>query len=400
MKHILILTQFYHPDIAATGQVLTQLAEDIAMENEYKVKVLTGQPSYHSEYKEKYAKKEIVNNVEIIRTNYFRFNKKSNLGRLFGFFSFFISTVLKLPFVGKFDTVIIVSNPPMLPIIGYFLKKIRKVKYIFLLHDLYPDVALRMGFTTEKSLMTKVMNDINKRVFGNADYIVVLGRDAKELLIGKGVDPDKIKIITNWADKKVIDQQVNGQFPIANYFKNKFTILYTGNIGLFYDLEYVIEAVEKIKDITDISLIFVGEGNNKESLKLLVKEKQLMNVHFLPYQSKEHYGQLLRSADVLLVALADGMEGISVPSKSYGYLASAKPLLAILPVQSEIGLVVKENQCGIQVNPKDIEGIESAIIKLYTHPDLREKMSYNARKIFKKKYQRENVTKQFVQLLK
>ena len=399
MKTILILSQYYHPDISATGQVLTQLTEDIANKHGNQVKVLTGQPAYHRDSNDISSNKETINNVEIIRTNYLRLNKKTNLRRLVGFFSFFIAILIKLPFVGKFDTIVIVSNPPMLPIIGHFLKKVRKVNFIFLLHDLYPDVALRMGVTHEQSMMTKVMNWINKRVFKSADHIVVLGRDVKKLIEDKGVDSSKVSIITNWADKLVIDKESRTDMLKKLNIEGKFVVLYTGNIGLIYDLEYIIESVGKLKDLHNICLVIIGEGNNKENLKEIVQDKKIANIYFYPYQPKEEYGKLLKSADVLLVALANGMEGISIPSKSYGYLAAGKPLLGILPENSEIGMVIRENNCGIQVNPRDIEGIEQAIRILYSNQDLRESMGTNSRNIFEEKYQREHVTAKFIKLL-
>lgn len=399
MKTILILSQYYYPDISATGQVLTQLTEDITNKHGNKVKVLTGQPAYHRDSDDVSPYKETINNVEIIRIKYLRLNKKTKLGRLVGFFSFFIAILIKIPFIGAFETILIVSNPPMLPIIGHFLKKAKRINFIYLLHDLYPDVALRMGVTHEQSMMTKVMNWINKKVFKSADHIVVLGRDAKKLIVDKGVESSKVKIITNWADKLVIDKESNTDMLNKLNIEGKFVVLYTGNIGLIYDLEYIIESFGNVKDLHNICLIMIGEGNNKENLKKIVQDKEIPNIYFYPYQPQEEYGQLLKSADVLLVALAHGMEGISIPSKSYGYMAAEKPLLGILPENSEIGMVIEENNCGLQVNPRDIQGIELALRTLYGNPDLRQSMGTNSRKVFEEKYQREYVTAKFNELL-
>ncbi|MED0656409.1 glycosyltransferase family 4 protein [Anoxybacillus ayderensis] len=391
-KKLLILSQYYSPDIASTGQVLTQLAEDLSKRG-IEVKVITGKttssnvPSY-----------EVLNGVKVWRVNLLRLNKSSTLGRLLSFFSFFLSVLIKLPFIGKFDSVLIVSNPPMLPIIGHYLKKMKKVKFTFLLHDLYPDVALKMGVTTENSIMTKAMNWINRKVFASADHIVVLGRDAKQLLIEKGVKAEKIKIITNWAEDSSVSSEEIHNIKEKLLSKNKFSILYTGNIGLFYDLEYIVEAMLRVKDLP-IEMIFVGEGVKKPLLMELVKRYNLTNVRFLPYQPKEDYNSLLQAADVLLVALAKGMEGISVPSKTYGYLASGRPILAVLPAKSEIGQIVKEGNCGIQVEPRDLQGIEAAIKKLYENDELRKMLGQNARDLFEKEYCRQKVTRKFIDVI-
>jgi glycosyltransferase involved in cell wall biosynthesis len=400
MKKVLVLSQFYHPDIAATGQVMRELCEDIALDEDKKVTVITGQPYTRKGNTKKSKSYEVLNNVEVYRINYLRLNKENILGRLVGFFSFTISALMKLLIVRQYDTILIVSNPPVLPFLGYMIKIFTKKRFVFLLHDLYPDVALKMGVISEKSIMTRLMNWINARVFRSTDSIVVLGRDAKELLVEKkNVDPSKIKIITNWADKEVIDKRNDIRMKEKLEIKEEFMILYTGNIGLFYDLEYVIAAFQQVQDLEDICMVFVGEGNKKAELQSLIEEKGIKNVYFRTYQPLEYYGDMLQSADVLLVASASGIEGISIPSKTYGYLAAGKPLLGVLSEKSEIGQVIKENQCGVQVNPRNVGDIEKAIRSLYFDEKMRKKMGSNSRKAFEIKYQREIVTKKFNELL-
>jgi glycosyltransferase involved in cell wall biosynthesis len=398
MKTVLILSQFFHPDVAATGQVLTQLAEDLTKHG-IGIKVITGQPTQNVETKGEILRRETYCGIDIWRVNYLRLNKQKRLGRIIGYLSFFLAVIWKIPSVGKFDDVLIVSNPPILPLVGHCLKKIKKIQFTYLLHDLYPDVAILMGATLKNSLFSRIMNWVQGKVFLSTDNIVVLGRDAKLLLEEKGVSPEKIKVITNWADKEIIDRRTGIDLVETLGFKNRFVIMYTGNLGLFYDFHTIIHVMEKLKDIQNLLLVFIGEGGNKEPMQQLVKEKGLNNIKFFPFQPKENYGDLLNVADILLVTLAKGLEGISVPSKTYGYLAAGKPILAVVPKESEIGLLVVEDSCGLRVDPKNIDELEDAIRRLYFDKDLQERLGKLAKQTFDERFQRHIVTRRFLDVL-
>ncbi len=397
MKTVLILSQYFYGD-GATGQVLTQLAEDL-VQSGCNVKVIAGQPNYIDQY-EKKQKFEKYNDINVWRINYLRFNKNSKIGRILGYLSFPLSVILKIFFIGQFDSVLIVSNPPTLPIIGCLIKKIKRVKYTYLLHDLYPDVAIRIGVISKKNLMAKFMEKVNELVFDHADQIVVLGKDVKRLLIDKGLAPNKVHIITNWADKRMIDKSLNIDFKRDWNIDHKFIILYTGNIGLFHNLEYTIHSMAKINQLfEDVCLVFVGEGGQKKELQKIVKKMNINNVAFFTYQNTDEYGELLRTADLLLVSLAKGLEGISVPSKTYSYLAAGRPILAVMSKDTEIGSLIEETKAGIRVDPDDRSAFVKAVEKMYCDKKLRCECGRNARKIFEENYERKFVTSKFVSLL-
>ncbi len=397
MKTVLILSQYFYGD-GATGQVLTQLAEDLVLSG-CNVKVIAGQPNY-IDYNEKKPKYEKYNGIHVWRLNYLRFNKNSKIGRLLGYLSFPLSVFLKIFFVGQYDSILIVSNPPTLPIIGCLLKKIKKMKYTYLLHDLYPDVAIRIGVISAKNIMAKFMEQVNEFVFCYADQIVVLGKDVKRLLNDKELTANKVHIITNWADKKIIDKSCDRDFKIDWNMEHKFMILYTGNIGLFHNLEHTIHSMAEINQLSeDICLVFVGEGGQKKELQEIVQKKKINNVVFFTYQNRDEYGELLRSADLLLVSLAKGLEGISVPSKTYSYLAAGRPILAVMSENTEIGSLIEDTKSGLRVNPEDRCAFVKAVEKLYNDAELRSACGKNARMIFEEKYQRKLVTSKFVSIL-
>lgn len=394
MKTILIISQYFYPDISATGNVLTQLALDLIKAG-YKVKVISGKSDGQIKKYENY------NGIEIWRVKYFNYKKGKGFIRILSFFSFSLSVLLQLLSTRNYHSLLIVSNPPIVPFIGYLVKKVNKqIKFSYLLHDLYPDVAITTGAVNKTSILVKVMSWFNTKIFKSADHIIALGRDVKQrLLEKKQIEDHKIKIITNWADKKEIQKPSYIDFKKKLGIHEKFVVMYTGNLGLFYDLDYIIKALPNIKEYKDIALVFIGEGNYKEDLKVMVEELNLTNVYFFPFQDKGYYGDVLHMADVLLVTLAKGMEGISVPSKTYGYLAAGKPILGVLPKNSEIGMLIDEEKLGYRVDPQDIDDFCLKLIHLYLNEDLRSELGNNGKSLFNRFYERNLVTKKYIEIL-
>jgi len=304
-KGLIILSQYFYPDIASTGQLLTELAEDLKKYN-YNIKVYTGKPSYYKSIK-KCDKKGIYRGINIYRVSATRFNKNIIIGRLCNFLSYFFPVSFKLLFSKDRYPLLIVSNPPFLSVLGFLLKKNRNQKYIYLIHDIYPDIAIKIGYLKKNSIIVKIWRKINYQVLKEADEIIVLGEYMAETLkkIYLNLDKDKIKIIHNWADEKII-------LPIKkeeNWFAKKYNlidkivVLYSGNIGLFQDLKTIIRAAERLKNYDDIIFLFIGDGGGLYELKEMVKNCNLTNIKFLPYQLKKYLPFSLTSADISIVTL-------------------------------------------------------------------------------------------------
>ncbi|MCQ2520984.1 MAG: glycosyltransferase [Lachnospiraceae bacterium] len=135
--------------------------------------------------------------------------------------------------------------------------------------------------------------------------------------------------------------------------------MYSGNIGLYYDLANLIRVMEVFKKDDSIAFFFAGEGSLLEHLKKYVAEHGLHNVKFAPYQKKSALSYSLNVADVHLVVNAKGIKGVSVPSKLYGCMAAGKPVLGILEKDSEARMIIEESGCGKCVDPGDYKAIKA-----------------------------------------
>ena len=173
-------------------------------------------------------------------------------------------------------------------------------------------------------------------------------------------------MINNWIDENEIYPLDENNEKVLAFRKKygldgKFVIMYSGNIGLYYDLEKLIEVVERFKpgtktaDGREVVFAFVGAGSVLEKLKNYVKDHYMDNVVFIPYQDKSDLIYSLNAGDVHWCVNAKGIKGVSCPSKYYGIAAAAKSVLAVLEKDSEIRCIIEETEGGLCAEPGDYE---------------------------------------------
>ena len=400
-KGLMILSQYFYPDLAATGQLLTELAEDLISYG-YNIKVLTAKPSYYKN-KEKYLKEEIYRGIEIYRVSATKFDKNIMIGRLCNFLSYLISVSSKLLFSKNKYPLLIVSNPPFLPLLGFLLKKVKNRRYIYLVHDIYPDIAIQLGYLKKNSIIVKIWNQIHYHVLKKAEKIIVLGDFMAEKLKEKypDLDNNKVKIIHNWADEKKIFpiKKEENWFVKKYHLSNKIVILYSGNIGLFQDLKSIIKTAERLKNDDDILFLFIGDGGGLRELKRIVKKNNLTNVKFLPYQLKKDLSYSLSAADISIVAMEKGIEGLAVPSKLYGILASGRAVLGLVGKNCEVAEIIEDAKCGFRIDQGDVNKLVEQIKYIYNNPQALENMGKNSRQYFEKHFTRSKMTKKYYEVL-
>jgi len=408
---IIIVSQYFYPDRASTGQVLMEVAEDLVSAG-IGVKVITGLPNYSTESGEKVPLEEEYKGIGIRRLNYIRRSKDRKTGRIISYISFVRNVWKAIKKEEEYDAVLFVSNPPIVPLIGVRLKKRKKkFKFLYLVHDIYPDIAVELGVVGKWNPMTIVSNRITNRALAWADSVIALGDDMKKKLLEKKTASDeRINVIPNWADPEKLYPSEVKENVFRDVPEDHIKLLYTGNIGLYYNLEYLIQAARELQD-ENCSFIFVGEGGMKQRLlelagksgsshsQLDTRRSLLDNVYFYPYFPIEDYNRVLNSGDILIVTLKEGIEGISVPSKLYSYMAVGKPVLGMISDRSDVGLEIERSGLGLRADPGDLgDFVEKAKILIHNEAK-RKEYGTNCLRVFKEKYARKIVTRKFIDLL-
>ena len=400
-KRLTLISQYFYPEMISTGHILTELAVELAKKG-IKTSVICAQPTYYSNHK---IDKDITyKGIAIRRTFNTQFDKNSLKGKLLNSFSFFIGTLwMVLKEQGNYP-VVLVTNPPFIGLVGLIYKILKRRSYILIIHDLYPDIAVNLGYIRNDSLVAQVWEKINKWIYRAASFIVVLGRDVQNRIKDKlpAKQHRKVKFIPNWADPELIFPIDQSRNPFINELglNGKFLVQYSGNMGLTHDMETIVEAAQKLRHDESIHFVFIGGGGKLAKIKKMILDYGLKNVTFLPYQPRKSLKFSLCSSHVSLISLERGAEGLSVPSKLYGIMASGRPIIAIMPENTEVAFTLKEFKCGIVTPPKDILSLVKATTWLKNNESERKAMGLRAHTAFSKNFTIQRCAEQYYCLLK
>lgn len=375
-KKLLIYAHYYIPDTASTGQILRDLAE--GMLNEFDVTVICVVPSYLGTVEDKYKTqmfyRENINGVDILRIRVPEFSKTNTMSRIKNILTYFLGAMIATFKVGQQDYVFSISQPPILGgLLGVWGKWMKGAKFIYNIQDFNPEQVLAVNFSKNK-LITGAMMFFDKFSCRQSNLIITVGRDLVQTVHKrfKGKKVPKTVMINNWIDENEI-YPLEADHPKVVSFKekyglqDKFVIMYSGNIGLYYDLENLMKVIEQVKpgtktaDGREVAFAFVGAGSVLDKLVAYKEEKQMDNVVFIPYQDKADLIYSLNAGDVHWCVNAKGIKGVSCPSKYYGIAAAGKSVLAVLEQDSEIRCIIEETDGGLCSDPGDYDAVLSNI---------------------------------------
>jgi colanic acid biosynthesis glycosyl transferase WcaI len=390
---ILLITQVFYPDEVSTANLFTNLCS-VLVEDHIDVEVWCSQPSYT--VLEKQPKSIILHGIKIFFLASTNFSKTNLLGRLTNYFTFTISVVLKLIFSRQKTVVLTHTTPPSLGIVISFICSFKRRKFVYILLDIFPEGLVRLRKVSKHNILIRFWQYLFILSLKKSMKIVVIGRDMKEWL--RDVCQyalTKTEYIPLWQDEKLISPSEYHQnaFVIENNLIGKFVVQYSGNMGLWNEMNTMGKAVRE--NLRDIVFMFVGGGMRKKELLDVISTNDLGNVIIMPFQPNEKFNTILTACHVGLVTMRDKLEGMAVPSKIYGIMAAGIPVIALVPLNSEIAFIVKEENCGFVVKPGDLDEFIRVICLLRSDENLRKQMGQNSRLAFEKKYSTSEIARQY-----
>jgi glycosyltransferase involved in cell wall biosynthesis len=397
-RKVLFLNRSYWPDAEATGQLLTELCEDLAPSLD--VTVIAGQPNDNptgAAYRRHGT--EMHDGVRVRRVRHTRFPKRFLPGRIVNYLSFLLGALWAALWVKRPDVVVVETDPPLLCLIGRYLQRVRGAKLVIYLQDIHPDIAVAIGKVRDGRLV-RALRRLMFHVYRGADRVVVLSRDMRDRVVESGVAPERVVCVPNWIDTALVQPiKRNNPFREEHCLNGEFVVMYSGNLGLCQRLEDVVAAAGYLRHRKDILILLVGEGALKRQLEDQVVQLGLPNVRFLPYQPKSDLASSLSAADVHLVPLDPRVASCLMPSKLYGVLASGTPLVAVAPDECELADLTREHGVGVVAPPGEPEALADILARLADETwDLGE-MGLRARRLAEAKYDRKAVTARFHALL-
>lgn len=397
-KSVLFINRSYWPDVEATGQLLTELTEDLA--ERFEPTVICGQPN-STAGDESFVRSgsQERGGVRIRRVRHTTFAKRSVIGRLCNFATFFLSAFCSAIFCRRQSIVVVETDPFFLALMVPILKLRHRCKTVVYLQDLYPDIAVAVG-RLEEGFVTKWIRVALFAIYRSTNAVVVLSEDMKERCVRHGVLDERVRVIPNWVDTSLVaPRKEHNRFRTTHHLDDAFVIMHSGNMGSSQRLERILEVAERLTSAEKVRFLLIGDGISKASLEQSAQSRELGNVTFLPYQPKAELAHSLSAADLQLISVTEASLACLMPSKFYGILASGTPVLAIAPRESELGKTILEQGVGYVADPGTPDVILDVIETALRSPEELKTMGRRARQLAERRYERKIVTSQFAEFL-
>lgn len=402
-KDILFLCQFFYPEYISSATLPYDTAEALTKAG-FSVGVICGYPKEYNNSGE-VPSKEIHEGIEIKRLKYLQLKRSNFIGRLINYFSFTFSVALSLWYIRCYKSVIVYSNPPVLPLIAAWASKLFGSKMVFVSYDVYPEIAHITKSISEDGAISKMMKFINKKVFKYVKNVVALSGEMKSYLLKHRplLKDHQVYVISNWyEDKKIDNITTSYQNELFRDIKPKENLIvsYFGNMGICQDLETILNAIRELKNDINVKFIFAGHGSKMEILKNTVMKENLKNTTIYNFLHGQDFQDALNISDCFLVSLAEGLTGLAVPSKTYSYMMAGKPIIAIMGKDSDIANDLIANESGYAIESGEVSKLVNAINELKCNKFKRDLMGKNCRELFLEKYTKEKCTQQYVDMMK
>ena len=400
---ILFMAQCYAPEDVSAAVLITDLAVDLVHRG-HQVSIVTGAPNYpqgrvFKGYRNRLYTVEMLDGVHVIRTWSYISPSKKKWARLLHYGTYSATAFYGGLFAGRPDVIVSYSPPLPLGLSAWLLSLAWRTPWLLQLEDLYPDAAIAAGVMTNKRIIDFFLG-LEKFLYRQAQFISVISNSFQCTLLAKGVPASKIEVVPVWADPdEVRPLQKENDFRHEHGLCHKFVVMYSGNIGLTSSLEDVLIAAEILREQPEIQFVIVGEGVKKAALERDMKAKHLENVLFLPFQPRGIFPEMLAAADLSLVTLNADSALSSLPSKVFSAMASARPILAVAPPESELTQIVEEAGCGWNIPPGSPEKLAGAIIELKSCESTLTQMGKNGRACLEKKYSRRHCVEAYEKML-
>jgi glycosyltransferase involved in cell wall biosynthesis len=391
-----IVTELYYPEETSTGYYLTRIAEGLADDRD--VKVLCGQPTYSARGIVA-ANHEVHKGVEIFRVSGTTLDKNVIAFRLINMITLGLSVFFNaLRNFRRGDRVLVVTTPPSMPFVVAIAALAKGASYVPLIHDNYPEILIAVGKSRRGSLLANTIDFFNRWLYKYAEKIIVVGRDMHDLLIRKTTGLDiPLVTIPNWAELESVSPSSRSENKLLEELglRDKFVLLYAGNLGHPNDLESMVECADTLRDNPEVHFVFLGAGVKRKWLESQIGNLELRNVTLLDPRPRAEQRVFLNACDIGVVSLVSKMLGVSMPSRTYNILAAGKPILALTEENSELARVVTEDQVGWIVPPGDAPALTKTILEILDRREELSSMGDRARESALAKYSLETAIEKY-----
>lgn len=365
----LYFVQYFPPEKSSGADLVEDLLEGFARQN-WQIDVFTPTPTrgvseaVRKEYTRKRIEKRFGGNVIIHRMRLYR-EGKGFIARALRYIIFSLQCLYKALTVPA-DFIFTGSGPPSQGVVMGIARKLTGKKFIYNLQDIFPDSLIASGICKENSWLIKIGHLMENFTYRYADVIITITDDMKANIVRKGVNPEKVKIVHNWIDTeriKPVSRQDNKLFSELGLPRDKFYVVYAGNLGKVQGVDVIVQAAEKLQENSHIHFVIFGNGSEEENIKKQIAEKKLTNVSLFPLQPMDRVPEVYSLGDVAIVSCRPGTGGSGMPSKTWTIMATGTPLVASFDLGGEMEKTIRAAGCGCCIEAENADKLAETIVR-------------------------------------
>jgi colanic acid biosynthesis glycosyl transferase WcaI len=330
---ILLLNLYYPPDTSATAKMAETIVQ--ALSPSHRVTILCGRPSYDPIERRPWRpfQTEQAGPARIIRAGSTDFSRVDMKKRVLNYLSY-VTLAIPRALIVPCDVILAMTDPPFQGIVGAIVAALKRKPYVYNIRDMYPDMAVG-GSIVKPGMFARIWEKLHRWALRRATRVIVLGEDMRRRIIAKGVDPARVLIVRDGAEILPMNAPLPSPDPeVVRAIRGDFSfvLVHAGNLGFYGAWNTLVTAARNLAS-DGVALVFVGDGAQRSQIEAAAAGSS--NIRFLDFFPASKIPSVLAAADVHVITVKRGLEGVVVPSKMYGILAAGKPILAVAPNETD-----------------------------------------------------------------
>ncbi|TVQ81217.1 MAG: glycosyltransferase WbuB [Phycisphaeraceae bacterium] len=386
-RKLLVLSHFYPPDPASVGQHMADAAREMSRRG-WEVRVVTSDRGFEDP-SQRYARREVIDGVNIKRVPWSSFGKKSIFLRAVAMGMFMLHCLFAVLSERRVDYILVSTSPPLCGFAAAVGKALRRIPFMYWVMDLNPDQLIVLGKTKDGSLTVRLSNVMQRLILKRADHVVPLDRFMAERVNRKLDVSEKTTTIPPWPHEEAEDllRHTENWFREKHELNGCFVLMYSGNHGYSTPVNSMLDGAQAVSDEGHVRFMFIGGGVRKREVDERIERDKPEHIISLGYQPMEHLRYSLSAADVHLVTMESDVVGIVHPCKIYGAMAVGRPILLLGPSPCHAADILEEERIGWRIPTDDAEALERAVREvLRTDASELEDMGRKAKRLIDEKY--------------
>ncbi|MBF0137829.1 MAG: glycosyltransferase family 4 protein [Magnetococcus sp. DMHC-1] len=387
---VVLFYHFFHPDDVVSARLFSDLARELSARG-WQVTAHTSNRLWHDPNQRIEPASEVWEGVHIIRTSRFGLEQGGYFLRLLNAIWMMFGWTWRVLRTPKPDIFLIGTDPQFSQLLFPLLKLVApRTRIAWWCFDLYPEAIAADQPGSLLAGMAMMTRHLIGPLYRLIDLVVDIGPCMRHRLHAY-TQRGKPITLTPWALVEPLEMDRPDPAVRTRLFGEncRLGLLYSGSMGRAHDFELFLELMRRLRYThPEIRLAFACRGNRLAALQAAVTPDDT-NIAFAPFASEAELAQRLAAADIHLLSLRPDWDGIVVPSKFFGSLATGRPLLYAGSEKSAIGQWIQDFDVGLRVDPQQIDQVASRLQDMARHPELLHHWQRNAFAVYQQHFSRQ-----------